>query len=56
MNQEVIKQKTSAHVCQAEPIVGAKKKKYTKKDLWKIQFSSGDKNLSRNIDKILYDI
>ena len=33
-----------------------KKKKYTMKDLWKIRFNSGDKNLSKNIDKIVYDL
>ena len=39
-----------------EPAEEVKKKKYTKKDLFSIRFRSGDKNLSKNIDKILYGI
>lgn len=33
-----------------------KRKKHTIKDLWKIRFESKDKNLSKNIDKIVYDL
>lgn len=32
------------------------KAKYTLKDFEKIRFSGGDKNLSKNIDKILYGV
>lgn len=34
----------------------SKEKKYTMEDLWKIRFKSGDGNLSKNIDKIVYDL
>lgn len=48
--------KNSKPVFRIEPInqKGLKEKKYTINDLWKIRFKSRDKNLSRNIDKILY--
>jgi hypothetical protein len=39
-----------------EPAEEVKKKKYTKKDLEKIQFRSGERNLSQRIDEILYGI
>lgn len=49
--------KNSKPVFRIEPInqKGLKKKKYTKDDLWKIRFKSRDKDLSKNVDKILYN-
>jgi hypothetical protein len=55
MNQKMTKQKVLKQVHPVEPIV-AGKKKYTLEDLMSIRFRSGDKNLSKNIDKILYGI
>lgn len=48
--------RNSKPVFRIEPInqKSLKKKKYTMDDLWKIRFKNRDKNLSRNIDKILY--
>lgn len=37
-----------------EPVTERRGKKYTKKDLFSLQFRSGDKNLSKRIDEILY--
>ncbi len=48
--------KNARPVFRIEPMETVKKKKYTKKDLFSIRFRSGDKNLSKNIDKILYGI
>ena len=44
----------SKPVFRIEPIVGRKTGKYTLKDLLSIRFNSGEKNLSKRIDKILY--
>ena len=48
--------RNSKPVFRIEPInqKSLKEKKYTIDDLWKIRFKKRDKNLSRNIDKILY--
>lgn len=56
MNQETTKQKKSAHIRYVEPTVTNPKGKYTLEDLFSIRFQGGDKNLSKNIDKILYGI
>lgn len=44
----------SKPVFRIEPIAGGKKGKYTLRDLLSIRFNSGEKNLSKRIDKILY--
>jgi len=48
--------RNSKPVFRIEPIKKTVKKKYTINDLWKIRFKSKDKNLSKNIDKIVYDL
>lgn len=45
--------RNSKPVFRIEPIVQSNRGKYTLADLAKIRFK-GDKNLSRNIDRILY--
>ena len=49
--------KNSKPVFRIEPVNPnvLKKKKYNMDDLWKLRFKSKDKNLSKNIDKILYN-
>ena len=44
----------SKPVFRIEPITGDKKGKYTLKDLLSIRFNSGEKNLSKRVDEILY--
>lgn len=39
-----------------EPAEEVNTKKYTLKDLMSIRFRSGDKNLSKKVDKIVYGI
>lgn len=46
--------KNSKPVFRIEPIEAKKTKKYNLKDLKKAQFMVADKNLSKNIDKIVY--
>jgi len=48
--------RNSKPVFRIEPIKKTAKKKRTIKDLWKIRFDGKDKNLSKNIDKILYKL
>ena len=48
--------RNSKPVFRIEPIKKPIKKKHTIKDLWKIRFDGKDKNLSKNIDKILYKL
>ncbi len=48
--------KNSKAVFQIVPLERVPGKKYTLKDVLKIRFRSKDKNLSKNIDKIVYDI
>lgn len=48
--------RNSKPVFKIEPVRKFSKKKYTINDLWKIRFKSKDKNLSKNIDKILYKL
>lgn len=51
--QSFIVVKNSKPVFRIEPIETVKKKKYNLEDFKKIQFKGG-KNLSKNIDKIIY--
>ena len=44
----------SKPVFRIEPVVARTGKKYTKKDLLSIRFHSGEKNLSKRIDEIVY--
>lgn len=48
--------RNSKPVFRIEPIKKIAKKKNTMKDLWEIRFKGKDKNLSKNIDKILYKL
>ena len=48
--------RNSKPVFKIEPLENVKAKKYTIKDLEKIQFRDADKNLSEKIDKIVYKI
>jgi len=48
--------RNSKPVFRIEPVKKIMKKKYSLDDFKKIQFKSGDKNLSKNIDKIVYDL
>ncbi len=48
--------KHTTFLCRIEPPATTPDKKYTLADFKKIQFRSGDKNLSKNIDKILYGV
>jgi len=48
--------RNSKPVFRIEPIREITKKKYTLDDFKKIQFRSGNKNLSKNVDKIVYDL
>ncbi|MBU1519581.1 hypothetical protein KJ973_02740 [Patescibacteria group bacterium] len=47
--------KNSKPAFRIEPVQGLNLKKYTLKDFKKLQFKSANKNLSKNIDKILYN-
>lgn len=48
--------KNSKPVFRIEPIEGQQVKRYTLADLKRIQFRSGQKNLSKSIDKIVYSV
>lgn len=48
--------RNSKPIFRIEPIKKIAKKKHTMKDLWEIRFKGKDKNLSKNIDKILYKL
>jgi len=48
--------RNSKPVFRIEPIEEIVKKKHTIDDLWKIRFKGKDKNLSKNIDKVLYKL
>lgn len=54
--ESFIVQKNARPMFRILPMEVVKKKKYTKKDLEKIQFQSGERNLSGRIDEILYEI
>ena len=48
--------RNSKPVFRIEPVEKITKKKYILADFEKIQFRSNSKNLSKNIDKIVYDL
>lgn len=48
--------KNSKPVFRIEPIEGQRTMKYTLADLKRIQFRSGQKNLSKSIDRIVYGV
>lgn len=52
--QSFIVVKNSKPMFRLEPLKSLCKPRYTFKDLEKIKFKSKDRNLSKNIDKILY--
>ena len=52
--QSYIVVKNSKPVFRIEPFESAEDKKYDLMDYKKFQFKTGDKNLSKEIDKILY--
>jgi len=48
--------KNSKPVFRIEPIEGQRVKRYTLADLKKLQFRSGQKNLSKSIDSVIYGV
>lgn len=46
----------SKPVFRIEPITVRTGKKYTKKDLASLQFNSGEKDLSKRVDEIVYGV
>jgi antitoxin (DNA-binding transcriptional repressor) of toxin-antitoxin stability system len=48
--------RNSKPVFRIEPVKKIAKKKHTMEDLWKIRFKGKDRDLSKNIDKILYKL
>lgn len=48
--------RNSKPVFRIEPVARNIEKKHTIKDLWEIRFKGKDKNLSKNIDKVLYKL
>ncbi len=48
--------RNSRPIFKIEPVEKFPKKKYTIDNLWKIRFRSKNRNLSKNIDKILYNL
>ena len=44
----------SKPVFRIEPVIARKGKKYTKEDLLSIRFNSGEKDLSKRVDEIVY--